>query len=69
MGLVLGLIATGCEAYFKTLQSYENPPALPSVSAGGAHTCAVQTDGTLACWGHDDHGQANPANWHFWGCQ
>jgi len=30
------------------------------VSAGGYHTCAVRTDGTLACWGLNDNGQAPP---------
>src|SRR3954452_15264656 len=28
-----------------------------SVSAGGGFTCGRRTDGTLWCWGHDDHGQ------------
>ena len=27
------------------------------VSAGGAHSCAVAADGTLACWGDDSAGQ------------
>jgi len=30
------------------------------VSAGGQHTCGVRTDGTLACWGQNDYGQATP---------
>ncbi|MDP9019438.1 MAG: carboxypeptidase regulatory-like domain-containing protein [Actinomycetota bacterium] len=29
------------------------PPPLPSVSAGGYMTCAVQADGTAACWGEN----------------
>lgn len=29
------------------------PPPLPSVSAGGYMTCAVQEDGTAACWGEN----------------
>ena len=28
-----------------------------SVSAGCAHTCGIQTDGTLWCWGRNDSGQ------------
>ena len=31
-----------------------------SVSAGGYHTCMVRTDGSIACWGFDDRGQASP---------
>jgi alpha-tubulin suppressor-like RCC1 family protein len=27
------------------------------ISAGARHTCGVQTDGTLWCWGSNDHGQ------------
>ena len=27
------------------------------ISAGGTHTCAVTTDGVLACWGNDTNGQ------------
>jgi len=28
-----------------------------SVSAGGHHTCAVKTDGSLWCWGDNSYGQ------------
>jgi alpha-tubulin suppressor-like RCC1 family protein len=30
-----------------------------SVSAGGAHSCAVRLDGSVACWGRNDFDQAN----------
>ena len=30
------------------------------VSAGYLHTCGVKMDGTLACWGRNDSGQATP---------
>jgi hypothetical protein len=33
---------------------------IQAVSAGGSTTCAIRADGTLACWGRDDFGQANP---------
>jgi alpha-tubulin suppressor-like RCC1 family protein len=34
--------------------------AVLAVSAGAYHTCAIRTDGTLACWGSDEDGQATP---------
>ena len=27
------------------------------VAAGGAHTCAIKTDGSLWCWGYNKYGQ------------
>ena len=42
-----------CTATFSALP-------VPQVSAGGAHTCGVQADGTVACWGNDSSGQASP---------
>ena len=35
------------------------------VSAGGFHTCGVQTQGTVACWGNDEIGQATPPGGTF----
>src|SRR5207247_6122954 len=31
-----------------------------SIDAGQQHSCGVQTDGTLLCWGDDSSGQASP---------
>ena len=34
--------------------------AWQTVSAGGWHTCALRNDGTVACWGYNQDGQATP---------
>ena len=31
-----------------------------AVAAGGAHSCALGTDGAVTCWGDNDWGQAEP---------
>ena len=36
-----------------------------SVSAGGAHACGVKTDGSVACWGSNEHDQATPPAGEF----
>ena len=33
------------------------PASAVSISAGGYHDCAVFADGTIRCWGRNDHGQ------------
>lgn len=32
------------------------PPA-PRLALGGPHSCALKLDGTVACWGRNDHGE------------
>ena len=36
-----------------------------SVSGGGYHTCGVRRDGSVACWGWNNHGQATPPAGEF----
>ena len=36
-----------------------------SVSAGGFHTCGVRRDGSVACWGRNEFGQATPPAGEF----
>ena len=36
-----------------------------SISAGYDHTCGVRTDGSLACWGKNDSGEATPPDGEF----
>ena len=35
------------------------------VTAGAVHTCELQTDDTLVCWGRNDDGQATPPGGRF----
>src|SRR5688572_2457165 len=35
-------------------------PALGSITAGPQHSCAVRSNGTLACWGDNFFGQSTP---------
>lgn len=37
-----------------------------SVSAGGAHTCALDIDGRASCWGANDRGQAGTGSTAAW---
>ena len=50
-----------------TTMAKPTPPAgtFTQVSAGDYHTCGVQTDGTLACWGDNGYGQADTARGHL----
>jgi alpha-tubulin suppressor-like RCC1 family protein len=61
-GTVLLAVAFAPAASRSDTRSLSDDPALPShtVSAGGYHTCALRTDGTLACWGYNAYGQATP---------
>ena len=38
---------------------------LETLSAGAYHSCAVKSDGTLACWGWDVYGQSTPPGGAF----
>ena len=74
VGLVLCLMVTGCVTIPQTPASEPGADAMPeeegfvaftAVSAGHEHTCRVRTDGTLACWGNNDRGQAAPPDGTF----
>ncbi len=53
--LVAASILTTAEAV-----SGQGNEMYPSVSSGYYYTCALRTDGTVACWGSNDYGQATP---------
>ena len=44
-----------------------SPPcaAFTALDAGDQHSCAVRTNGTIACWGNNEHGQADPPEGEF----
>lgn len=74
VGLVLCLTVTGCVTMPQTPASELGADAMPeeegfvaftAVSAGHEHTCGVRTDGTLACWGWNEYGQAAPPEGTF----
>ena len=36
-----------------------------TLSAGGYHSCGLQSDGTVDCWGSNDNGQSSPPDGTF----
>jgi alpha-tubulin suppressor-like RCC1 family protein len=40
-----------------TPQTYTSAPTFASLSVGGAHACALTSDGTAYCWGANNAGQ------------
>ena len=56
MLLVLVLMACSGDAH---------EPRNVSVSAGHDYTCMVRTDGSVACWGDNEYGQATPPDGDF----
>jgi len=42
---------------YTPVQEYSASTNWQSVSAGYYHTCGIKTDGTLWCWGYNNHGQ------------
>ena len=44
----------------------DTPPAsFKAVSAGGDHSCAIRTDDTITCWGHNGSGQVDAPTGSF----
>ena len=68
---VFGVAPLGDEPSSVALTATPTPSATPllagtaSVSAGWAHTCAVQADGSVLCWGDNGEGQASPPGGEF----
>ena len=41
------------------------PPTFKAITAGGFHSCAVRTNGTIVCWGNNEDGQSNAPSGTF----
>jgi alpha-tubulin suppressor-like RCC1 family protein len=52
VGLSVGGVSGAARAQAATVSAFK------SVSGGGYHTCGVQSDGHVACWGRNNHGEA-----------
>ena len=42
-----------------------DPNEHTAISAGGSHNCAIKADGTISCWGNNEHGQTNPPDGQY----
>ena len=40
-------------------------PGFTAISAGGLHTCAIRTNGEIACWGWNEYGQTDAPDGSF----
>lgn len=45
------------DATLTPVPEFETGMAMPRVAAGLYHTCALRSDGTVACWGENSHGE------------
>ena len=65
--LVLTLTVAACDDAVEEVEKGEETTygELASVSAGADYTCGVKADGSLACWGANNFGQASPPQGEF----
>jgi alpha-tubulin suppressor-like RCC1 family protein len=45
-------------------QQVSGPASVVAVAVGGPHSCALQNDGTVWCWGHNDYFQLGDGQTH-----
>ena len=55
-GVIAGLAAAACVG--------ASAPT-DTISAGSSHTCGVRANGSVACWGQNEFGQARPPGGEF----
>ena len=57
--------ATGAASSGPAAEDTQAHPAPSTVAAGGDHSCALRTSGTVACWGDNFHGQTDAPSGTF----
>ena len=58
--VALAAVTAACGALFET--DVELPTSYSTVSAGGEHTCALDSDGAAFCWGRRENGELGDGN-------
>ena len=63
------VVCSGRNDYGQAVPTFTSTGTFSAVSAGGDHSCGIQTDGALTCWGHDvehfDWRQTTPMGGYF----
>ncbi len=65
IAILLGLAFLGMARITAQAYSDESWIRPETISSGLAHACGIRGDGTLVCWGRNDHGQATPPTGTF----
>jgi len=69
--MLIAIVAAGCDRDTDRVAGPSAPKAVrldvtapatgnPQVAAGAWHTCALRAEGTIACWGNNNEGEASP---------
>src|SRR6476661_10597047 len=69
--MLIAIVAAGCDRDTDRVAGPSAPKSVrldvtapatgnPQVAAGAWHTCALRAEGTIACWGNNNEGEASP---------